>query len=239
MRPFDSGPIYRETLMGRLPVEPWNTWSNIVFLLVVAYWAWRVYPDVRRHAFLAGALPVLFVGFVGGTVFHGTRSHEAWLLMDWVPIVVLCMGCMVLFARRARVAWPLLLFLVALPFVLRYLLLQVLRLPATVVMNSGYALLGLTVLLPIMAHLRRKGWHHWPWMAASAACFGLAVTFRSLDRSELLRWLPMGTHWLWHTFGGVAVHFLIGYIWRDDEARAGVRSAVAANGRALRDAART
>lgn len=217
--PHDSGPVYRETLLGRLPVEPWNTWSNIVFLLVVLYWAWRVYPRAKQHAFLAGALPVLFLGFVGGTVFHGTRSGEVWLLMDWVPIVVLCMACTVLFARRAGLGWPLLIGSLAFPFAWHYLLSRVLELPRAVVMNSGYALLGLAVLLPIAAHLRRNSWRHGGWMAASAICFAVAVTFRSLDHSPLLQALPMGTHWLWHVFGGVAVHFLIGYIWWDDAGR--------------------
>ena len=28
----------------------------------------------------------------------------------------------------------------------------------------------------------------------------------------------MGTHWLWHLFGGIAVHFLIAYIYQDQKA---------------------
>ena len=220
MLPVDSGPIYRETLMGRLPVEPWNTWSNLVFLFVVLYWGWRVCRNVRHHVFLAAALPVLFLGFIGGTLFHGTRSSEVWLLMDWVPIMVLCMSCVVLFARRARIGWPVLLPLLALPFALRFVMLRVLEWPPAMVMNGGYALLGLVVLLPILLHLRRNGWRRWPWMAASAICFGIAITFRSLDHSELLLALPLGTHWLWHSFGGVAVFYLVGYIWWDDRSLA-------------------
>ncbi|MBL7950395.1 MAG: hypothetical protein JNM62_01640 [Flavobacteriales bacterium] len=215
MHPHDSGPIYRETLMGRLPVEPWNTWSNLVFLFVVIFWALRAYREPRNHLFLAGALPVLFIGFVGGTVFHGTRSHEAWLLMDWVPIVLLCTACMVLFARRAGLAWPWLVLLFALPFAARYLLLRS-GLPHTFVMNGGYAATGLMVLWPTLLHLRRNHFAHWRWMAASAVLFALAVTFRSLDFHEALFWMPMGTHWLWHALGALAVHFLMAYIWRDD-----------------------
>lgn len=215
MHPHDSGPIYRETFMGRLPVEPWNTWSNLVFLFVVLYWAWRVYPRVREHRFLAFALPVLFIGFVGGTVYHGTRSHEVWLLMDWVPIVLLCTACMVLFARRAGLAWPWLVLLFLAPFAVRYLLMRS-GLSPTIVMNSGYAAMGVMVLWPIGLHLKRNRWAHWPWMAWSAGFFAAAVTFRTLDHYEALLWMPMGTHWLWHALGAIAVHFLIGYIWWDD-----------------------
>lgn len=219
MHPLDSGPIYRETLMGRLPVEPWNTWSNIVFLAVVLHWARLVYPHAKRHGFLSGALPVLFMGFVGGTVFHGTRSHEAWLLMDWVPIVVLCMACVVLFARRAGLSWWWLGPLLAMPFAWRLLMFRVWQVPAAIGMNAGYAVLGLVVLLPILLHLHRNNWRSAGWMVASALSFGVAIIFRSLDHSALVRWMPMGTHWLWHVFGGLAVHFLIGYIRLDDQRR--------------------
>ncbi len=215
MHPHDSGPIYRETLMGRLPVEPWNTWSNLVFLFVVVFWALRVYREPRKHLFLAGALPVLFIGFVGGTVYHGTRSHEVWLLMDWLPIVLLCTACMVLFARRAGLRWAWLVLLFLAPFIVRYLLMRS-QLSPSVVMNSGYAAMGVMVLWPILLHLRRNRWANWPWMATSAACFALAVTFRTLDHHDALLWMPLGTHWLWHTLGATAVFFLIGYIWRDD-----------------------
>jgi len=27
----------------------------------------------------------------------------------------------------------------------------------------------------------------------------------------------MGTHWLWHTFGGIAVFFLLYYIYKDEQ----------------------
>ncbi|MBL7964746.1 MAG: hypothetical protein JNM31_12990 [Flavobacteriales bacterium] len=216
---LDSGPIYRETIVGRFPVEPWNTWSNLVFLFVVLYWGWHVYRDMRGHWFLVSALPVLFIGFVGGTLFHGTRGHEAWLLMDWVPILVLCMACVVLFARRAAIPWPVLGALLLLPFLLRWLTFHVLNVQPAAGMNVGYAVMGLVVLLPIVQHMRVNHWHYWSWMTASALSFAVAVTFRSLDHSPYMAWMPMGTHWLWHTFGGIAVFFLVGYIWMDDRRR--------------------
>jgi hypothetical protein len=43
--------------------------------------------------------------------------------------------------------------------------------------------------------------------------------------------LPMGTHWLWHSFGAAAVQFLVLYIWRSDLHEAG-----RAQGEALRPA---
>ncbi|MGA8854131.1 MAG: hypothetical protein WB492_08135, partial [Christiangramia sp.] len=80
--PQDSGPIYQETLAGRLPVEPFNTYSNIFFLIIIIYFSLRVYRDYKNHRFLAWSLPVLFLGFIGGTVYHATRSHDIWMYMD-------------------------------------------------------------------------------------------------------------------------------------------------------------
>ena len=70
MFPNDHGLIYKETILGRLPVEPWNTASNLVFLFVVIYWSLKVYPYAKDHLFLAYSLPILFIGYIGGTVYH-------------------------------------------------------------------------------------------------------------------------------------------------------------------------
>ena len=85
--PKDSGPVYRETIEGRLPVEPFNTASNFLFLAIIIYFVWKIRRNHRQHLFLAFILPVLFIGFIGGTLYHATRSHEIWLLLDWVPIL--------------------------------------------------------------------------------------------------------------------------------------------------------
>ena len=43
--PGDFGPFYAETHMGRLPVEPWNTFSNLAFLAIAVYWAFKIRKD--------------------------------------------------------------------------------------------------------------------------------------------------------------------------------------------------
>jgi hemolysin III len=44
----------------------------------------------------------------------------------------------------------------------------------------------------------------------------IAMSFRTIDGRALIKILPMGTHWLWHSFGAAAVQFLVLYIWRSD-----------------------
>ena len=51
--PRDQGPIYLETVMGRFPVEPWNTASNLLFLAIIVFWYVRVRGEVRNHRFIA------------------------------------------------------------------------------------------------------------------------------------------------------------------------------------------
>ena len=65
----------------------------------------------------------------------------------------------------------------------------------------------------------------------------LALCFRIADKSDLVvAYMPIGTHWLWHSFGAAAVQFLVLYIWRSDLREAGraadeaLRPAVAAAG---------
>jgi hypothetical protein len=53
--PLDQGPTYIETIMGRFPVEPWNTASNLLFLVIILYWVWRLKGQIRAHRFIAGA----------------------------------------------------------------------------------------------------------------------------------------------------------------------------------------
>jgi len=71
--PNDSGPIYRETIAGRFPVEPFNTLSNLLFLAIIVYFSAKVYKDYKRQAFLALAIPILFIGFFGR---HGLSCHQ-------------------------------------------------------------------------------------------------------------------------------------------------------------------
>lgn len=234
MMPNDQGPIYLETIMGRFPVEPWNTVSNFLFLAIIVYWVWRLKDDVRTHRFIAGAMPVLIVGWVGGTVYHATRSHDVWLFMDFVPIALLVMAVSMFFWRRQGVRWWWVPLLVFGPFVVVMTGMSILDMPRSMRPVAGYPTLAISILLPVAWNLVRERYADWGLVVGALAVFVAAVGFRSIDGRLLLETLPMGTHWLWHSFGAGAVHILIIYIWRSDvrvrdrvPAGAPVRAAVA------------
>ena len=45
------------------------------------------------------------------------------------------------------------------------------------------------------------------------ACFGHAWFFRLVDNVGLVN-IPMGTHWLWHTYGAACTVFIFEYFYR-------------------------
>ena len=210
--PHDSGPIYQETLAGRLPVEPFNTFSNIFFLLIILYFSIRVYSDYRQQRFLAWSLPVLMLGFIGGTVYHATRSHDIWMFMDWLPIVILCLSVSIYYIFQLKMSLlPKGIFVVTVLFLV--LGVQFIPLPQHENTSLGYIATAIGLLLPIITYLISTKSVYWSLVLFASLSFGIAITFRVLD--NVMYVLPMGTHWLWHTFGALSVFFLMNFIYRD------------------------
>ena len=217
--PDDHGPIYTETLryadnvMG-FPVEPWNTYSNLLFLALIVFWFFRVRRNVRDHRFIAY---IFVLGWVGGTVYHSTRSNDIWLFLDFGPIAILALAVALFFWRRQGMSWLLAPVLVIGPPVLAGLAADALDVAGPWV---GFPVLAFTILTPVLVHLARTGWHDFGLVAGALVGFAVAIGFRSIDRSVPIEFLPMGTHWLWHSVGAVAVHLLMLYIYGGDRRRA-------------------
>lgn len=214
--PNDNGPIYLETLMGRFPVEPWNTFSNLLFLALIVYWIVRIRTDAANHRFIALSLPVLLLGYAGGTVFHATRSHNIWLFLDFGPIALLVFAVAIFFWRRQGVPWLVSAFFVIVPIFLAGLLLWQLGASGRVGPRWGYPIMVLIILLPVVRYLVRTEWRGAAFVAAALTMFAVAAWFRSIDLSVPASFLPMGTHWLWHSFGAISVHLFILYIYGGD-----------------------
>ncbi|MDX1543129.1 MAG: hypothetical protein R3214_04210 [Christiangramia sp.] len=210
--PGDSGPIYQETISGRLPVEPFNTYSNLFFLLIIIYFSLRVYSDYKNHRFLAWSLPILFIGFIGGTIYHATRSHDVWMYMDWLPIVILCLAVSVYYTIKLKTSRRnrLLLILIVL-----FLVFGIRMIPWVKSLKTSIGYIGTAVglLLPILTYFYTTKLYHWGYILLAFLSFGVALGFRVMDRFIYV--MPMGTHWLWHCFGALSVFFLIQYIYHD------------------------
>ena len=123
--PVDGGPVYTETRFDRLVAEPFNAASAVLFLIVALHWWRRVWPERARQRLIVWAAPILAIGGLGGTLYHAFRVWRGFLLMDFLPIVILTLMSGAYFARRYLGSWwrvaALLLPMVATPQVLLYL----------------------------------------------------------------------------------------------------------------------
>lgn len=59
----DFGPLYAETDPSRFPVEPFNSVSNLIFLLVFIYYFRRTSLSFNQFPMTVSSLPILFVGY--------------------------------------------------------------------------------------------------------------------------------------------------------------------------------
>jgi len=213
MLPRDFGPIYTETIpglaAGAVPVEPWNTWSNIVFVLLFIHIALRTRLDRQRYPLIVISLPILAVGIIGGTVYHATRSHAVWLFMDFMPILILTSAAALAFWRDVVGAWPRAVMLFLLVAVSGRSLGFALATERSVQISLGYLSAALSILVPLAILVRRARWHGLGLMCGICLTFSAAVACRMLDRAGSPAPLPMGTHFLWHIFGGAAVWMLM------------------------------
>jgi hypothetical protein len=215
----DFGPIYAETDPSGFPVEPFNTFSNLIFLLIVIH-LWRLTRlNFKSFPLSSSALPILLIGFIGGTVFHATRSHSIWLILDFIPIAVLVLLACIYFWRRLTGGIMIAILLAPLPIFVSRVIISFLDLPRHYIISLSYAGMALSILIPALLYVTRQRQSLMRLLILSFSCFFIAITFRFLDSDPfLLQFLPMGSHFLWHLFGGVSSWLMIYLIFTDERA---------------------
>lgn len=218
MNPPDGGVVYAETNLHQVIAEPFNAASAFVFLVIALYWVIRLKTNYRSHLFLGISTLILLIGAVGGTLYHAFRISRIFLVMDWLPILLLCVMASVYFLFNTTGKWwhglLLLLGFFAVQTVMWRLVTAEHR---HLLININYASMAILVLLPLGMFLVKNQFRNYQYIVASLVCFTLALLFRIYDRDL---WLPVGTHFLWHCFGAVACHqvFLFIYKSQQDEA---------------------
>ncbi|MDD5698919.1 MAG: hypothetical protein PHH77_09925 [Victivallaceae bacterium] len=216
IEPHDRGPLYRETDMARLPVEPWSTYSNLVFLAIFVYFAVKTRFSYRKYPLFTVFLPLLFLGWLGGTVYHATRSHNFWLLLDYLPIMFMILIASIYFWRELVGNWLLVFAFTLLPVMLYRLIYAFAGPPHSISISIGYSLMALIVIVPLVLHCALRNPHSWKLLAGALASFIAAIGFRVLDDHSQISFLPMGTHFLWHLFGGLSSFFGLSYLYDSD-----------------------
>lgn len=208
----DHGPVYFETNLHHFIVEPWNMVSASVFIFIAIYWILRLQNRWKTHPFLRIASPILLIGGVGGTLYHGFRESEVMLMMDWMPILILTLMAGIYFMRLQVSSWGKVLFWIMIFFALETITWMFLS--GRMANNISYALMAGLVLIPTALILRTKARSLGIWVIFAGVSFALALLFRILDPEGLL---PMGTHFLWHLFGALACHLMFKFVYLLEE----------------------
>src|SRR5262249_25635573 len=186
-----------------------------LFIVIVLAWAWRLRGRYANYPFLVCCMPILLAGGIGGTLYHALRTSRVFFLMDVIPISALGLAGAVYLALRLsrRWAWAymlgaLLVYATVNGLVFRYVPRQNIQWAV----NISYASLAALVLTPMAVVLVRTRFRHVGWVVAGVISFLIAWFCRLLDR-EAGEYLPMGSHWLWHTFGAITTALIVEYFY--------------------------
>lgn len=208
--PPDGGMLYTETNMAQLFPEPLNAITSGFFLIIALYWTIKIKGKFKSNPFLTYCLVLLYIGGIGGTVYHALRQWSVFIMMDWMPIMLLCVSAGVYFlAQSSKWYYAVLMVLgyVGLQFSIRnWMSADNIHL----FVNINYALMASLVLLPVLKYLIYTNWKAGKWVGYALLAFALALTFRIADKWE---WLSVGTHFLWHSFGAIATFCMFNYIY--------------------------
>ena len=216
-RPGDGGMVYTETNLSHRFPEPLNTITSGFFFILALYWIFRLKGFSKHYVFLSIASWILLVGSIGGTLYHGLRRYPVFIMMDWLPISVLCLLASVYFWIKFSGKW----FIGIIALIVFILIeMQVRKLMHNsnlqLAISLNYAAIVLMVLLPLVLLLVKTKGHNWKFIVAALVSFGIALFFRVADSWALL---PVGTHFLWHIFGVIATALMFVFLKRVAEDR--------------------
>jgi hemolysin III len=174
------------------------------------YWTIKLWGNFKQHTFLSIALVLLYIGGIGGTTYHGLRRWPIFIMMDWMPIMLLCLSAGVYFLSKLT-KWYFAVLIVA---VYAFFQFYVRRLFSNgdfqIFININYAFMAALVLFPVFGYLIKTDWKNGKWVGFALIAFIFALTFRIADKWDIL---SIGTHFLWHTFGAVASFCMLNYIY--------------------------
>jgi hemolysin III len=206
----DGGPIYQETDLARMIVEPWNAFSSLLYLIPVIYFLVKLKGHYRDHAFLIWfCSPLLAIGGMGSALFHGFRIHPFFMYMDFVPIAVLTLGISIYFWVKILPKWWYVLIIVALSMVLRFAGFAITEGQAAI--NLSYFNTGLMIFIPALVYVFRTRFCGVRYFVWSLLLLGVSLLFRIIDDWNL-SFPAMGTHWLWHLFSAAGALALGKYL---------------------------
>ncbi|WP_332921817.1 hypothetical protein [Persicobacter psychrovividus] len=208
----DQGPVYTETNLSHFIVEPLNTITAIIFIGIAIYWLTKVGGNFKRYAFMMVITVLLLIGGVGGTLYHAFRSSWYYMMMDYLPILIIgFFGAMYLMYKLFH-SWKIPLLIGVGVSVIEYFVNNHIADPLST--NLSYLTMAIFVILPLFAFLRRTHFYQVKMVLFGLASFCCAIGMRFLDPNPERYFEPVGLHFLWHTFGAFACFFLFRYFYK-------------------------
>ena len=212
----DGGPIYHEFIADAVIKEPWNAISSLAFFIPVVFWIWKLRGRYKENLIIVALLPLLFLNGLGSTLFHALRTEPIWLILDWMPALLMSVTLSTYLWTRLVRKWYFGLLIVigfyALAILVIGLILQFTD-NRNMAPNFGYLFTGMCYVIPIFIILFKTNWYRLRLVLLSFLFLGLALLCRASDfptPNPLPDIMPQGTHFMWHIFSSFAV-FTMGY----------------------------
>ncbi len=208
--PPDGGTLYAETNLQHFFPEPFNAITSGFFLAIAVYWTIKLWGNFKDHPFLTYCLVLLYIGGIGGTTYHAFRAWRIFIMMDWMPIMLLCISAGLYFiAKLMKWYYAVMIVVAYIAFQVIFRKMMMMDNPQLFI-NINYAMMASLVLLPVLANLIHTKWNYGRWVGIALGSFVIALTFRIADKWALL---SIGTHFLWHVFGAIASFCMFNYIY--------------------------
>ena len=208
---IDGGPWYAEThVTNQIIVEPWNAFSSLAIAAPAIYFLWKIRATPLKFKFLLFCIPILFLNGIGSMLFHGLRTSNYLLLLDYLPAFALTLSITIYLWYKVLFKWWLVIFSVGPIFILRLIVIEYFS--GALGMNLSYIIGGIAFLLPFLLILRKYQYEKSLNVLVAILCFVLAIYFRGADK-EFTDIVPFGTHFLWHIFTGIGAYYLADYLY--------------------------
>lgn len=206
----DGGTWYAETrITEHFIVEPWNAFSSLAIAAPAIYFLWKIRKEPKQFPFLLFCIPVLLLNGIGSMLFHGLRTSNIFLLLDYLPALLLTFSITLYLWYKILPKWWMVAFTVGPVFILRFVAMNYFT--GQLGMNLSYIIGGIAFLLPFLLILRKYHYQKAFNILTAVFCFILAIYFRGADK-EFIHILAFGTHFLWHIFTGIGAYFLADYL---------------------------
>jgi len=213
----DRGPIYHEFHEDWFIKEPWNAISSLFFLIPVFYWIWKLKGRYKAYPMITCILPLLFLNGLGSTMYHAFRNSDFWLMLDFLPALIMMLTLGVYFWSRVTGSWKKGWLIVPIVIGLQITVRIGFQDAGGYIANIMYTLSGLSLIgIPVFIILSKTNWYKAYLILLTATFLVGAVVFRSLDwpsENPLPHILPQGTHFLWHIVSAFAVFSLGWYLY--------------------------